>query len=352
MKILLLRSHAAGGGERPGGPYTQEFSSAFAEKVAGNLRGEEGFCAACGPECTACRDGYDRRFADSIAGEIVLPRVLPYLLEAPARYLPAAVPDHDIVLAIHVHEQVLLEFLKRCGRWGTRGAVVPIEAPGWVSAAAVTEARDICRESGVEIALPKPFCDFDPPPGSVLAEFRRRFHVGRPDVKLTVRDGRIEKAHVNVSAACGATYHVARWLAGKRVDDDLKYEVVAKRLHSYPCTAGMAWDEELGDTIMHVAGQAHYRILDPLNLPDPAAGQMVRSPVGRMVQKPVPPKENIRNIERAAEAVLERLATGRTVSLKSLRQERRITPAAFSSAVLLLKQAGLIRTDRGRIVKA
>jgi len=352
MRILVLRSAARVPGAKPTDPYTQEFAGTFAEKVVGNLLGERGFCTACGPDCTACRDGCDRRFAGSIAGVIELPAVLPYLLEDPARHVPSDVPGHEIVLAVRIHEQILLEFLKRCSRWGTRGVVVPIESPDWLSPAARRQAREICRGAGVEIALPRPFCDFDPPAGGVLADFRRRFHVGRPAVELTVRDGRIEKAHVAVSAACGATYYVARWLTGKRVEDDLKYEVVAKRMHSYPCTASMKWDDEVSDTLMHVASRAHYEILDPLNLPDPLAGRMVPSPVGRMVLEPTPPRENIRNIERAKEAILERLAAGRTISLKSLRKERRITPAAFSSALLILTQAGIIRTDRGKIVKA
>ncbi|GAG37540.1 unnamed protein product, partial [marine sediment metagenome] len=166
----------------------------------------------------------------------------------------------------------------------------------------------------------------------------------------TLRDERIERAYVEVSAACGATYYVARWLAGKRVDDDLKYEVVSKRLHSYPCTASMAWDDEIGDTVMHVAGQAHYEILAPLAVGLPEATPMVRSPTGLMIPEPVPSRENLRNIEKAREAILEDLAGGKPVSLESLRRRRRISSAAMYSAVLMLTREGKVRRQGERIV--
>ena len=103
MKILILRSRRPADAHKPADPYTQQFRSAYAEKVIGNLIGEDGFCAACGPDCTACRRGYDRRFGASIAAVIELPASLPYLLEDPARYVRRDLPPHDILLAVHVH---------------------------------------------------------------------------------------------------------------------------------------------------------------------------------------------------------------------------------------------------------
>ena len=83
MRILILRSRSRTGPDRPKDRYTQEFTSSYAEKVIGNLTGEEGFCTSCGPDCNACRRPYDRKFARHIVGVISLPPVLPYLLERP-----------------------------------------------------------------------------------------------------------------------------------------------------------------------------------------------------------------------------------------------------------------------------
>jgi len=382
MNVLILRSarDAADGkvgtvpdnGTVPIFPddYTQTFTTAFAEKIIGNLVGEKGFCQSCGPDCCDCRSVYDRHFGRDLAGTIDLPNEAPYLLEAPERFVPDHVPPHDVLLAINVHEQMFLEFLKRCNQWGTRAAVAPVEAPGWVSGSAREQAVAICEKAGVEIAFPKPFCAFDPPDGTVLAEFRQRFCIGKPSVRLKVKDGHIDRAIVEVSAACGATYYVARGLVGKNLDDDLKYEVIAKRLSAYPCTASMAWDEELADTIMHVSGQAHYEILyqlekmgrkkgtvpaveglSPFSSPfSPAAeADRVKSPHGRMIQRPPSARDGVQNIECAKEAILETLAAAGEVSLQQLRAQRHLAPAAVSSAVLLLKQAGKIRTEGGKI---
>ena len=352
MRILILRSRppADRAGEKD--PYTQEFRSRFADRVIGNIVGAEAFCIACGPDCIRCRRPAGLGFAGDIAGVIDLPAALPYLLERPARHLPADIPPHDVALAINIHEQILIEFVRRCAEFGTRGIIAPMEARDWVSHAARREAREIARRRGVEIDFPKPFCDFDPPDGSLLAQFRRRYHIGRPHVDLTVTGGVIAKARVHVSAACGATYHVARWLVGRRVDEDLRHEVVAKRLHSYPCTASMAWDDELGDTVMHVAGEAHYDILAPLGARAAAEQvEMIASPVGGMIPRPAPPKENLANIERAREAILADLARGRSVSLRDLRARPGITPAAMNSALLLLKQGGAIRVEGETITR-
>ncbi len=351
MRILILRSRTHPKAERPADAYTQEFSSSFAERVIGNLTGDEGFCTSCGPDCISCRKPYNRRFAREIAGVIALPAVLPYLLEDPGRYVPRDIPPHEIILAINVHEQILIEILKRCGPCGTRGLVVPVEASVWLSGSARAQADAICRQSGIEVSFPKPFCSFDPPAGGVLAEFRRRFHIGKPQVELTIKDDRIERAYVHVSAACGATYCVARWLDGRRTDDDLRHEVISKRMHSYPCTASMEWDDQIGDMIMHVASQAHYEILGALTGEAAAESGMVMSPLGTMIHKPPSAHENIRNIERAKEAILAILADQEEVSLESLRKKWKIPPAAIDSALLILKQEAKIRTRGGRIVR-
>ena len=355
MNVLVLKSETPPAGQRPQSDYIQQFSGTYADKVIANLVGDKDFCRACGPDCVECREPYARRFGGRIAKVITFPAALPHLLETPGDLVPTDVPPHDVLLAIHVHEQVLVEVARQCSRWGTRGIIAPIEARGWVGGAAQAEAETICRDAGIEIAFPKPFCSLDPPAGSVLARFRREFHVGRPEVRLDVRDGRIERAHVEVSAPCGATYCVARWLEGKRIDDDLRYQVVSKRLHAYPCTASMEWDHDLGDTIMHVAGQAHYAILDPLEdeLQLPPEPDTVVSPMGRTVLKPAPPQENLENVERAKALILEHLASAGTVSLQTLKEaDPTTTPAALHTALLVLKQQGRIKSDGPNIVPA
>ena len=349
MRIAVLRSS---GGEADGGidpEYLQQLNTAFAHRVLGNLRDEAGFCTSCQDDCIGCRRRYRRSCHDSIAAVIDLPAVLPYLLESPDAYVPADVPSHDVLLAIGIHEQILLEVVKACPQWGTKGVVVPVEAAEWVAPATRRQAESICERHGVEIAFPKPFCAFDPPAGTVLADFRRVFQIGAPDVKLTVEGGIIREVRVDVSAACGATYYIARWLEGASLDEDLRHDVISRRLHSYPCTASMEWDDEIGDTPLHVSGKAHYRILDSLPEETPAAPDegFVRSPLGTVLPKPAPIQSNLKRVRAAREIVLAALRDQPEVKVDGLRQDRRIDPAALTSALLELKGEGRIRIVGG-----
>ena len=72
---------------------------------------------------------------------------------------------------------------------------------------------------------------------------------------------------------------------------------------------------------------------------------MVRSPLGGMVQKLVPATDNLVKIEAAKEWILDELKKRPTVTFEQLRKERDITPAAFISALLLLKKEGKIKSD-------
>lgn len=352
MKIVILRSVAPPGlgDQQPEESYGQELDTTYARRVIDNLLDEGDRCSACGKECIGCRKPYGRSCRDRIAAIIDLPARLPHLLEQPAAHVPDDTPPHDVLLAIAVHEQILLEMLERCADLGVRGVVAPIEAQSWVSPAAQRQAREICERRDIEIAFPKPFCAFDPPTGSVLAEFRDEFHLGAPRVDIEAVDGVITKAHVHVSAACGATYYVARWLLGRRLEDDIRHEVVAKRLHSYPCTASMEWDDEIGDTIMHVAGQAHYGILGAV--PEaPAESSHVMTPMGMLLPKPAPVRDGLQNIDDARNAILGHLRDDGVVSLRHLQHRERLAPAAVTSALLILKKQGSVEID-GDTVRA
>jgi len=353
MKLAVLRSRERGQRKKGEGAYVQKFDTRFAERVLGNLRGEAGFCTVCGPDCTACRERYGRRHGPDLAAVIDFPAALPCVLEDPGRHVPGEVPPHDVLLVIHIHEQILIEVLRACAGWGTKAVVVPLEAPDWVRGGTRATAREICERLGVEIAFPKPFCSFRPPRGSLLAAFRERFHIGCPDVRLDVaEDGRITDAFVNVSAACGATYCVARWLAGRNLRENIEIEVISKRWHSYPCTASMERDPELaGETALHVAGQAHYAMLAPYKRVAGLDSGMVVSPLGAAVQKPVAPRENLANIERAKALILDALSDRAAVALAELRRTRAVSVAALNSALVILKQQGAVETDGARVLR-
>jgi thymidylate synthase len=354
MKLLVLRSAPAVPHETPGDDYSQQFDTLYAARVLSNLRNAPGFCTACGPDCIGCRGGYGRGFESDLVGVIDFPARLAHVLEKPEELLPAGIPAADAILAIAIHEQVLLEVVRRARGLGVRGIVVPLEAMDWISPAARDAATRLAEESGVEIAFPRPFCSFKPPEGSFLSEFRRHFRIGYPQVRLSVEDGVIREAQVEVSAACGATCCVARWLQGKRVEEDLKYDVIAKRLHSYPCTASMEWDEGTGDTVMHAAGHAHYDILRQLGIDPGRKPTTFVAPGGAVIYDEPRPQESAAKIKCAEAAILEALAERGKLTISELGRLRGVNPAAASTALILLKrdlrvrvEAGILRPGKG-----
>ena len=371
MKIVILRSkkcashslgHANGlvnhamrlasVASRKAGQYHQSFDTVYADRVIGNIFNRHDFCTVCEADCIHCREKYDWHLSENIAAILDFPSVLPFILEKPEKYVPANMPAHDVLLAIHIHEQILLEILARCGQWGTKGVVVPLEALDWISGSAIRQALEICAKNNIEISFPKPFCSFDPPRGGVLAEFRKFFRIGFPDVDITVKNGVISKAKVNVSAACGATYCVARWLVGCTICEDLKTEVISRRWHSYPCTASMEWFDEPGNTPLHVAGQAHYGILSDAQVGTGERARPIITPLGKVLPMPAPVADNIRNIENAKKNIMDELEIHPQISIEQIKKKEHISPAAIHSAILLLKKEMKIKTIGTTIIKS
>ena len=348
MKLVIFRSVPSDDISDVSEDYLQEFDTIYSDRVIGHLEDKEGCCAVCVDDCHHCRALYDLDKSDDIVGVFDFPSVLPHVLESPAELVPVDVPEHDVLLVINIHEQVLIEALGSCSSWGTRAVIVPRETPSWVSDACRKDAEAICEEKGIEIAFPKPFCGFKPDDDTVLGQFRRHFKIGYPEVDLTIEDNRIVKARVDVSAACGATYYIARWLEGRSLDDNIEIEVISKKLHSYPCTASMERDPELhDDTPMHVAGEAHYAIIAPVRNGPGSKESMMLSPTGHMIHRPIPAKENKEQIDAAKELILQTLAEKECISFDALKSAGQFTPATISSAILLLKQERKIVTDAG-----
>ncbi len=242
-------------------PFHSVFENGYAKKFIKHLIDDRSVCTFCGKSCINCRKAYGLNFKEEIAGVHKLSAKLLYYIDDPAKYLPNTLPFHDILIAINIHEDILLALPKAAKEAGAKGLIVPCEHPDWLTRWGRGRLTQICNELGLECAFPKPFCALtksDDHP--TINEFIDHFMIGRPVMKIETKDGVIEKATIKVSAPCGATYLVAHKLKGVKLDDDID-AVVAKYWHSYPCIASMKTDPELGDTILHKAGHIHYGIV-------------------------------------------------------------------------------------------
>ncbi len=243
-------------------PFTNIYDNHYAERFIRHLSDDATLCTGCGQNCISCRLSYKIDFAPQIAGTLIIPSELLYYIDTPESFLPRKLPGHEILIAINIHEDILLALPPRAKKAGAKALIVPIEDPDWLSKWARNRLAQVCAKIGLEFAAPKPFCSLDfnsfhPH----INRFIKYYRIGKPELKIKLHNKKISGAKVITSAPCGDTYFVAHNLKGVSVDSKI-HEVVSKYWHSYPCTASMKMDYELGDTILHKGGYLHYEAVD------------------------------------------------------------------------------------------
>jgi hypothetical protein len=190
---------------------------------------------------------------------VKIPSALPYYVDNPQKYLPAVLLPHDVVVAINVHEEILMAIPYLSKKAGAKALLVPQEDPDWLTKWVIGELTNICGHLNLEVAFPKPFCSLEEEDSHpVITEFMNYFKIGKPKLRIEVNNGIVEEAEVSRSAPCGDTYYVAYNIRGKKVDENFDWWA-SKYWHSFPCVASMKMDYEIGDTILHQGG---YILLD------------------------------------------------------------------------------------------
>ena len=233
------------------------YSGEFGERVIGNLINFDKFCTVCDPACSSCRFG-EFNWSSEIKQAMIAP--------GPDDLQPGQdsgfgldEPQAEIAFLIDIHPDVMLEFCESLGDSEVRAVIIPVDRPG-IGPGFIRQVSSMLGDYGIELAAPKPSCSLDPdncPPR--VREFIARYSIGKPSVQVETDvtgsgDAIISKARVKRSAPCGATWYICRRLVGTTVDADLMAEVISRAHHTYPCTASMSIDRELGDTFLHEAG--------------------------------------------------------------------------------------------------
>jgi len=254
VDVLILRSIK---NNFPRTQYTVSMNIHYADRLICHLTDRSDGCDSWAEEYRYCRDGYNLDFSKNIVGIHKFPATLPFMIDDIEEFLPDTVPLHDLLIAISVNEEILISFIKRFPL--SKGIIIPIEESNWITPYGIKTISEICKEKGIEVDFPKPFCSFDPKSG-VLKAFKEEFRIGKPHIDFIVKNGIIERATVKCSAPCGATYFTARGLEGHRIKDDLCL-IIDKQLSSYPCTASTEIDREFQDSIIHQAVKIQRNIL-------------------------------------------------------------------------------------------
>ncbi|MGD8554184.1 MAG: DUF166 family protein [Anaerolineales bacterium] len=189
------------------------------------------------------------------------PRVLPLVIDEPEVFLPPALPQADLVLALGdtaALAQLIPDIVRQTH---SRAVIAPIDRNTSLPAGLAGQLEQWLDDMGVASVFPRPFCSLGeqtynhkPLVKPYQDELIRRFsaHFGRPRFKATVSEGRIQTLEVLRDAACGCARHVAQGLVGTSVDEAL--EKAGLLHHHYPCLASMNKDQDYLDTLMHVSG--------------------------------------------------------------------------------------------------
>lgn len=161
-------------------------------------------------------------------------------------------PECDVLIAVALHPDILLAIPLVAQESNVKAVIAPIEDKRWCPPGVREQMKKKLNEIGVEYAFPKPFCSLEPFNQPVIENLVKRYAIGKPVVEVEVRGGFIANANVVRSAPCGSTWYVTQQIRGKKISEI--EEAVAVAHHSYPCTASMEVDPEIGDTILHKAG--------------------------------------------------------------------------------------------------
>lgn len=189
------------------------------------------------------------------------PRVLPPVIDEPEDYLPPALPQSDLLLAlgeISGLAQLVPEIAKAAG---VQAVLAPIDRNESLPPGLVGQLQGWLDQLGIAVVFPRPFCSlteetsnygrlqttYDDP---LVSRFAASF--GKPELMAQVQDGRIAQVEVLRDAACGCARYVAEHLQGVPLDQSL--EEAGMLHHHFPCLASMNQDPDYHDTLMHVSG--------------------------------------------------------------------------------------------------
>jgi len=229
------------------------YNDEFAERALGNLINTSNYCQSCGFTCTYCRQLYGS-FASDIQLVHKTPSNLPAFIEEPEKHLPHNPFPCDIILAVGLHADILTTIPTLAKKTKAKAVIVPLENRDWCHRGLQRQIEKELSEIDVECAFPKPFCALEETGRQVIDGFVRRYHIGKPVVEVKTKKDKITDTQVLRSAPCGSTWYVAQQIKWTKISDI--EDTVAVAHHSFPCTASMDVDLEIGEPILHVAGFA------------------------------------------------------------------------------------------------
>jgi hypothetical protein len=193
------------------------------------------------------------------------PNVLPLIIDYPEDYLPAELPECDLLLSFAEIKGVAELIPDIAKMTNAKAVIAAIDNQNWLPRGLSRQLRDWLERMDIPCATPKPLCSLTehdykvtrreriPYDSPEISEFAKYF--GQPDVDITVDPNtlNIKSIEVKRDAVCGCIRYVAQGLVGISVND--AEEKAGLLHHHYPCLASMTKLNDYNhDTLMHESG--------------------------------------------------------------------------------------------------
>ena len=192
------------------------------------------------------------------------PAVFPLVIDYPEDYLPAELPQADLILSFAEHRGVAELLPDMAQMTGAKAVIAGVDSEAWLPRGLARQLRGWLENIGVACVTPKPLCSLTETDFGVtrrqriayhhplISEFAR--HFGQPELEIAVdpETRLITAASVRRDSVCGCARFAAERLVGVSADD--AEEKAGLLHHHYPCLASMGIDSDFDDTLMHVSG--------------------------------------------------------------------------------------------------
>ncbi len=164
-----------------------------------------------------------------------VPQYLPGFIEDPEEFvkglnLDPKVFDADLLILYTFHPDLTPEIVKIAGEHGVKAAIIP---GGIARAGSIGELEKIAEKYNIHIEVDEICCTLEKCGVPAVDEFAEK--LGKPELDVKVKDGRIASINVIRGSPCGSTWHAAQGLIGKTVDE--APSMAGLFCQQYPCRA-------------------------------------------------------------------------------------------------------------------
>jgi len=164
-----------------------------------------------------------------------VPQVLPGFIEDPEEFvkelnLDPRIFQADILILYTFHPDLTPEIVRLAAKGGVKAAIIP---GGIGRAGSIGELERIAEEYGIHVEVDEICCTLEECGVPVIDEFARK--LGKPELEVETKDGRISNVKVVRGSPCGATWHAAAGITGKTVEEAAS--MTGLFCQQYPCRA-------------------------------------------------------------------------------------------------------------------